>query len=74
MDREKRKDIIELVGLIAIVGSLVFLIMEVSQNTKAMHSASYQSILSNLNEQDMSLATSSELNRIVMIGEIRQKT
>ena len=69
MDREKRKDIVELVGLIAIVGSLVFLIVEVSQNTKAMHSASYQSILNILNEQDMSLATSSELNRIVMIGE-----
>ena len=69
MDREKRKDIVELVGLIAIVSSLVFLIMEVSQNTKAMHSASYQSVLDILNEQDMSLATSSELNRIVMIGE-----
>ena len=69
MDREKRKDIVELVGLIVIVGSLVFLIVEVRQNTKAMHSASYQSVLNILNEQDMSLATSAELNRIVMIGE-----
>jgi len=34
MNREQRKDLVEAIGLIAIVGSLVFLAMEVRQNTR----------------------------------------
>ena len=39
MNRDQRKDLFEAVGLIAIVASLVFLALEVRQNTKAQERA-----------------------------------
>jgi hypothetical protein len=36
MKRENLKDVVEIVGLIAIVASLVFLALEVRQNTTAL--------------------------------------
>jgi hypothetical protein len=45
MDREKRRDVFEAVGLIAIVASLIFLAIEINQNTNALYGQSRQSVL-----------------------------
>lgn len=45
MKRKRRKEIIEAVGLIAIVASLVFLVLETRQNTNALSAESRQSVL-----------------------------
>ena len=45
MNREKRKDTIEAVGLAAIVASLIFLAFETRQNTNALYAQSRQAIL-----------------------------
>ena len=45
MKRKRRKDLIEAVGLIAIVVSLVFLVLETRQNTNALAAESRQSVL-----------------------------
>jgi len=45
MNREQRKDIIEALGLAAIVASLIFLAYETRQNTNALYAQSRQAIL-----------------------------
>ena len=45
MDREQRRDLFEAVGLAAIVASLVFLALEIRQNTNALFAESRQSVL-----------------------------
>ena len=45
MDRERRRDLFEAIGLLAIVASLVFLAIEIGQNTNALHGQSRQSVL-----------------------------
>ena len=45
MDRERRKEVFELVGLISIVASLAFLGLEIRQNTNALYAESRQSVL-----------------------------
>ena len=42
MNRKSRKDLVEIIGLIAIVGSLAFLIMEIRQNTTALTAGAWQ--------------------------------
>ena len=45
MNREKRRDIFEAIGVIAIVASLIFLAIEVNQNTNALYGQTRQSVL-----------------------------
>ena len=45
MDREKRREVFEAIGLLAIVASLIFLAVEINQNTNALYGQSRQSVL-----------------------------
>ena len=45
MDRERRREVFEAIGLLAIVASLVFLAIEINQNTNALYGQSRQSVL-----------------------------
>ena len=45
MNRERRKDIIEAVGLVAIVASLIFLALETRQNTDALYADSRRAVM-----------------------------
>jgi hypothetical protein len=45
VNRDKRRDLFEAVGLLAVVASLVVLILEVRQNTNALFAQSRQSIM-----------------------------
>jgi hypothetical protein len=45
MNRENRRDVFEAVGMIAIIASLMFLAIEINQNTNALHGQSRQSVL-----------------------------
>ena len=64
MDREQRKDIYEAVGLAAIVASLIFLALEVRQNTTAMSAAAFQDRSETLQDLAITIATSEVLSRI----------
>lgn len=45
MDRDSRREIFEAIGLLAIVASLIFLAVEINQNTNALYGQSRQSVL-----------------------------
>ena len=64
MNREKRRDLVEMVGLIAIAGSLLFLIMEVRQNTTALTAGAWQARSDALQELAMRMAESETLASI----------
>ena len=64
MNRETRKDLIEVIGLIAIVGSLAFLIMEIRQNTTALTAGAWQARSEALQEMSLRLAESETLATI----------
>ena len=54
MNRERRRDLVELIGLTAILVSLVVLIVEVRQNTNALYAESRQAVLEST-VQDLNL-------------------
>lgn len=45
MNRERRRDIVEIVGLVAIVASLVFVALETRQNTDALYADSRRAVM-----------------------------
>jgi len=64
VNRETRKDLIEIIGLFAIVGSLVFLILEIRQNTTALTAGAWQARSEALQEMALRLAESETLATI----------
>lgn len=44
VEREQRKELLEVIGIISIVASLIFVALEIRQNTNAAHSAVVQSL------------------------------
>ena len=57
MNREQRKDLLEVVGFLAIIGSLIFVGIETKNsseqtevNTRALEIAAYQELMSNISE------------------------
>jgi len=57
MDREKRKDLLEVIGFVAVIGSLIFVGIETKNsseqtelNTRAVEIAAYQQLMSNISE------------------------
>ena len=64
MTREQRRDLIEVAGAIAIVVSLVFVAIEVRQNTTAMTASAYQGRSEALQDLAVVVATSEVLARI----------
>ncbi|NIP55658.1 hypothetical protein GWN42_05225 [candidate division KSB1 bacterium] len=64
MSRKQLKDWLEIIGMIAIVGSLVFVGLEVRQNTTALIAGAYQSRSDALQQISMFIAGSETLSRI----------
>jgi hypothetical protein len=58
----------EIIGTIAIVASLAYVGLEVHQNTKALQTESYKSVLEMISEGENILATDVELHRIYVTG------
>ena len=63
-------NVAEIVASVVIVVSLVYVGMELSQNTKAVHAASYQALIANLTEVDLAVVTNPHLDRIITTGEM----
>lgn len=68
MDRSKLKDTFELIGFAAIVASLVFVGLELRQNTLATESASIDNLSNLTHDFYMSLASDEDLHRIWFKG------
>ena len=58
----------EFVGAIAVVVSLVYLAVQIRQNTRSVRASTYQDIVHMLQEIDLLLASDPELNRIWIVG------
>jgi hypothetical protein len=65
LDRERRKDLLELVGLAAIVGSLIFLAMEIRQNTNAIKAAAIQEYTSSARQHLALYVSDPEMAKIM---------
>lgn len=68
MDREKRKELLEGIGILAIIGSLIFVGMETRDssrqtelNTRAVEIAAYQQLMSNIAAVNAQSITSEEV-------------
>ena len=59
----------EIVTSVVVILSLVYVGMEVSQNTKALHQASYQAGNDYLLQLDIAQASNEDLNRVMMLAE-----
>ena len=64
MTRERLKDAVEIIGLIAIVASLVFLALEVRQNTTALEAGAWQVRSDALLDLSLQVAQSRELAEV----------
>ena len=61
----KKKEIIEILGLVAIIGSLIFVGIEIRQNSLAVRGATHQSISEQVTKLYMSVATDERLAELV---------
>ena len=60
-----KKDIIEILGLLAIIGSLIFVGIEIRQNSMALRGETYQSISEQVTELYMNIASDERLSKLV---------
>ena len=61
----KKKEIIEILGLVAIIGSLIFVGIEIRQNSLAVRGATHQSISEQVTKLYMHVATNERLSKLV---------
>jgi hypothetical protein len=66
MTREQRREFFEFVGLLAVVGSLLFLALEIRQNTAVVSGQSINEIYDAIREIDLISFADPELTRITM--------
>ena len=67
MTREQRRDVFEFVGLVAVVGSLIFLALEIRQNTTVVSGQSINEIYDAVREIDLIAFADPELTRITAL-------
>ena len=60
-----KKEIIEMLGIIAIIGSLIFVGIEIRQNSLAVRGATHQSISEQVTKLYMHVATNERLSKLV---------
>ena len=60
-----KRTFIEFFGLISVIGSLVFVGVEISQNTQAVRGATHQTVAEQINELTLTIASDERLAKIV---------
>ena len=60
-----KKEIIEILGIIAIIGSLIFVGIEIRQNSLSIRGATYQSIAEQVTKLYMDVAADERLSKLV---------
>jgi hypothetical protein len=68
MDLEQLYYLGELVGVVAIIGSLLFVGLQMQQNTLATRAASHHATTDNLNQVNLAIAQNPELAKVWSIG------
>ena len=56
-----KRTLIEIIGLISVIGSLIFVGVEISQNTQAVRGATHQAVFDQVSEYYLTLASEKEL-------------
>jgi hypothetical protein len=59
----------EIGASLVVVASLAYVGLEIKQNTKAVHAATYQGFVGNLTQVDLAVVTDANLDRIITTGE-----
>lgn len=62
-------NVAEIIASFAIIASLVYVGMEVSQNTRALQNDTYQNMMAMVNEGQYILATNEEFHHLYVTGE-----
>ena len=60
-----KKELIEILGVVAIIGSLLFVGIEIRQNSLAIRGATHQSISEQVTKLYMNIATDDKLSKLV---------
>ena len=60
-----KKELIEILGVVAIIGSLIFVGIEIRQNSLAIRGATHQSISEQVTKLYMNIATDDKLSKLV---------
>ena len=61
----KKKETIEILGILAIIGSLIFVGIEIRQNSLQVKSSTYQSVSEQVNKLYMTIASDEKLSELV---------
>jgi hypothetical protein len=56
-----KRTLIEIIGLISVIGSLIFVGVEISQNTQAVRGATHQAVFDQVSEYYLTMASDKEL-------------
>ena len=56
-----KRTLIEIIGLISVIGSLIFVGVEISQNTQAVKGATHQAVFDQVSEYYLTMASDKEL-------------
>jgi hypothetical protein len=60
----------EIGASLVVVASLAYVGLEINQNTKAVHAATFQGFVGNLTQVDLAVVTNPNLDRIIRTGEL----
>ena len=52
----QKREVVEIFGLLSVIGSLIFVGIEISQNTQAVRGATHQSVSDQISEYYLSIA------------------
>jgi len=63
-----RRSIIELFGLMSVIGSLIFVGVEISQNTQAVRGATHQSVSDQISEYYLAIASDERLANLMSLA------
>ena len=60
-----KREVFELVGLLGVIGSLIFVGVEVRQNTSEIRGSTHQSVSEQINELYLTIAEDERLSKLV---------
>tara|TARA_B100001939_G_scaffold257275_1_gene224180 strand:- start:218 stop:679 length:462 start_codon:yes stop_codon:yes gene_type:complete len=64
----QKREIVEIFGLLSVIGSLIFVGIEISQNTQAVRGATHQSVSDQISEYYLSIASDERLANLTALA------
>ena len=64
----QKREVVEIFGLLSVIGSLIFVGIEISQNTQAVRGATHQSVSDQISEYYLSIASDERLANLTALA------